>query len=135
MASYMNTFHISASAKKVPFFLRSYILCKRSPSLAYSITIQSDFEVSSKKAARYPIIFLCRIEARKRTSLRAFSLSFSLSFAMLTYFKAYSRPSCLRMAKLTYEYEPSPNFFLILKSDNLGVAATMFSIYSYIIKH
>ena len=101
IASYKNILQISCSPKKVPFFRKSCILWRRSPSLANSITMHRVFEGSSRNAARYPIIFLCLIDAKKRTSLSAFSLSFSFNLAILTCLRAYSRLSCLRMAKLT----------------------------------
>ena len=54
-------------------------------------------------------MFVCLIEARIRTSLRAFSFSLSESLPILTFLSAYAKPSLKRITEYTLLYAPSPS--------------------------
>jgi hypothetical protein len=71
--------------------------------------MQSDEVESSKNASLYPMMFGCLIDARIRTSFKAFYLSLSVSFTILTFFIAYSAPSEILFTLNTVLYAPSPD--------------------------
>ena len=52
-------------------------------------TYQSELVPSSMNASWYAHMLLCLIEAKMRTSFRAFSFSLSESLPILTFFSAY----------------------------------------------
>lgn len=72
---------------------------------------QRELDASSTKASLYPIILGWRMEARIRTSFRAFSFSFSDRFISFTFFRAYSVSSLTRFTLYTLLYAPSPVIF------------------------
>ena len=63
---------------------------------------------SSRNASLYWITFGCFTDARIRTSLIAFSLSFSERCTSFTFFNAYFLLSCSLLTLKTFEYAPSP---------------------------
>lgn len=58
---------------------------------------------SSMKASLYPMMLGCLMEARIRTSFKAFCFYFSLRCSNLTFFMAYSSPSVTLLTLYTEE--------------------------------